>query len=271
MARTANPVQLQFQTLDAFSSHIRKAETEMEQTLHGEGSFLWSETSSKTIEQRLKGEIPAEFWSGKNPVEVPDGLIHDWIGAVLIPGATVDDLLTVIQNYDDHKRIYKPEVIDSKLITHLDNDFQIYLRLRKKKIITVVLDTDHDVHYFSLDRTRSGCSSYTTRISEVEHAGTPHEQVMPADTGFGFLWRLHSYWRFQQSKIGVCAECRAISLTRDIPKGLGWIIEPIIYRLPKESLINTLRATRDAVLLHVSQVRELRAGKEHTEAPLHSA
>ena len=271
MARTADPVQLRFQTLDEFNSHIRKAETEMEQSLHGEGSFLWSEASSKTVEQCLKGEIPAEFWSGKGPVEVPDGLIHDWIGAVWIPGATVDDLLTVIQDYDNHKNIYKPEVIDSKLISRRDSDFQIYLRLRKKKVITVVLDTDHDVHYFSLDRTRSGCSSYTTRISEVERAGTAQEKVMPADTGYGFLWRLHSYWRFQQSEIGVCAECRAISLTRNIPKGLGWIIEPIIHRLPRESLINTLRATRDAVLSRVLQVREMTAGKKHIEAPLRPA
>jgi len=255
MARTANPVQLQFQTIDGFNSYIRKAETEMEQTLLGKGSFLSSAASSTTVEHSPKEQISAEFWSGKNPVEVPDGLIHDWIGATLIPGATVDDLLAVIQNYDKHKNIYKPEVIDSKLITRHDNDFQIYLRLKKKKIITVVLDTDHDVHYFSLDRTRAGCGSHTTRISEVEHAGTPHEQVMPADTGFGFLWRLHSYWRFQQSEIGVCAECRAISLTRNIPKGLGWIIEPIIYRLPRESLINTLKATREAVLSHVPRVR----------------
>lgn len=254
MARTANPVQLQFQTLDAFNSHIRKAETEMEETLHEEGSFLSSKATSKAVEQRLKGEIPAEFWSGKNPLEVPDGLIHDWIGATLIPGATVDDLLAVIQNYDDHKNIYKPEVIDSKLISRVGNDFRIYLRLKKKKIITVVLDTDHDVHYFFVDRTRAGCNSYATRISEVEHAGTAQEQVMPADTGYGFLWRLHPYWRFQQSEIGVCAECRAISLTRDIPKGLGWIIEPIIYRLPRESLVNTLKATREAVLSRVLQV-----------------
>jgi hypothetical protein len=45
----------------------------------------------------------------------------------------------------------------------------------------------------------------------------------------------------------VYVECRAISLTRDIPIGLGWVIEPIIRKLPKESLINTLRATRDGL------------------------
>jgi hypothetical protein len=100
----------------------------------------------------------------------------------------------------------------------------------------------------------SGYESRRDALVVVEQAGTPHEQVMPADTGFGFLWRLHSYWRFQQSEIGVCAECRAISLTRDIPKGLGWIVEPIIYRLPRESLINTLKATREAVLSRVLQV-----------------
>lgn len=42
-------------------------------------------------------------------------------------------------------------------------------------------------------------------------------------------------------------ECRAISLTRDVPFGLGWAIEPIIQKLPKESLINTLEATRRAL------------------------
>jgi hypothetical protein len=255
VAQTANPVQLQFPTIERFNSYVHEAEAKMEQTLHAEGRFLWSEADSKRADQTLKGHIPAEFWSGKNPVEVPDGLIHDWIGATLIPGATVDDLLAIIQNYDNHKNIYKPEVIDSKLLARSDNDFQIYLRIKKKKVITVVLDTDHDVRYFSVDRARAACVSRTTRISEVEHAGTSQEQVMPADTGYGFLWRLHSYWRFQQNETGVCAECRAISLTRNIPKGLGWIIEPIIYRLPGESLINTLKATREAVLSSILQVK----------------
>jgi hypothetical protein len=121
------------------------------------------------------------------------------------------------------------------------------MRLLKKKIITVVLDTDHDVHYRSLDPSRSLCRSYTTRIAEVEDAGTPKEKVLPPDTGYGFLWRLYSYWRFQEREGGVSVECRAISLTRDVPLGLGWMIEPIIQKLPKESLIHTLEATRQAL------------------------
>ncbi len=178
---------------------------------------------------------------------MPNGLIHDWIGAALIPNTTIEDTLALIQDYDNHKNIYKPEVIDSRLISHHANNFQIYLRLLKKKIITVVLDTHHDVHYRPLDRTRWICRSYTTRIAEVENAGTPGERVLPPDTGHGFLWRLYSYWRFQERDGGVYVECRAISLTRDVPFGLGWAIEPIIQKLPKESLINTLEATRRAL------------------------
>ncbi|MGA7047033.1 MAG: hypothetical protein ACLPH5_04675 [Candidatus Sulfotelmatobacter sp.] len=248
MAQTATPVQLKQQTLSSFSAYIRDAEAAMEQTL-GDGSpFLWSDVNTERAQQVRGGQVVAQFCSGHGPVKVPNGLIHDWIGASFIPGTTVEGVLALVQDYDHHKNIYRPEVIASRVISHRGNDFQIYLRLLKKKIVTVVLDTDHDVHYRSLDRVRWVCRSYTTRISEVEHAGSPKEKVLPPDTGSGFLWRLHSYWRFQQREGGAYVECRAISLTRDVPLGLGWIIEPIIQKLPKESLINTLEATRQALL-----------------------
>ena len=166
---------------------------------------------------------------------------------VFVPGPTGEAALALVQDYENHKEIYKPDVLGSKLISHDGNDFKIFLRLLKKKIITVVLDTDHDVHYQSLDSKRWFCRSYTTRIAEVEDPGTPKERVLQPDTGYGFLWRLYSYWRFQEKDGGVYVECRAISLTRDIPLGLGWIIEPIIRKLPRESLINTLKATRAAL------------------------
>jgi len=50
---------------------------------------------------------------------VPNGLIHDWIGAVFNLCATVDETLARVQ--------------DSKMISHDGNDFQISLRLFKEK------------------------------------------------------------------------------------------------------------------------------------------
>jgi hypothetical protein len=247
MAQTASAVQLKPQTVQALATYVSEAEAGIDQTLLGSGPFLWCDLSSERTHKVRQGDIVAQFWSGQGPVKAPSGLIHDWIGAVFIPATTVAETLALIQDYDNHKNIYKPEVIDSVLKSRHGNDFKIHLRILKKKIITVVLDTDHDVHYLSLDRTRWFCRSHTTRIAEVENAGSPKETVLPPDTGHGFLWRLYSYWWFEEKKGGVYAVCRAISLTRDVPFGLGWIIEPIIQNLPRESLINTLEATRQAL------------------------
>jgi hypothetical protein len=43
----------------------------------------------------------------------------------------------------------------------------------------------------------------------------------------------------------VYVECEAVSLTRPVPLGLRWLIDPIIRSLPRESLFNTLQATRN--------------------------
>ena len=247
MAQNAKPVELKPQTVEAFDTYVREAEAGMEPTPRSGRPFLWSDLNPETAERVGAGQVVAQFWSGQGPVKVPHGLIHDWIGAALISSATVEDVLALIQDYDNHKNIYEPEVIASRLISHRGNDFQIYLRLLKKKIVTVVLDTYHDVNYRALDRKRWLCRSYTTRISEVENPGSSKERVLPPDTGYGFLWRLYSYWRFQEREPGTYIECRAISLTRDVPFGLGWVIEPIIQKLPRESLINTLEATRQTL------------------------
>ena len=247
MAQGVTTVQLTQQTLEAFLAYTREAEAAMEATLDGSAPFLWSDENPDRARHVRKGDILAQLWSGPSPVRVPNGLIHDWIGSAFIHNTTVEKALASVQDYDHHKNIYKPEVMDSRLISHHGHDFKIYLRLLKKKVITVVLDTDHDVHYQHVRDGQWFCRSYTTSIAEVDDAGTEKEKVHPPDTGYGFLWRLFSYWKFMGTGDGVIVECRAISLSRDVPLGLGWIIEPIIKNLPRESLVNTLKATRQAL------------------------
>ena len=253
MAQSVTPVKLNPSTVEAFEAYSHAAETGIEGFRKGSESFLWCDISPQRAQQVRQGKVAAERWSGKEPVKIQEGLIHDWIGAVFISAATVKDTLALLQDYNNHKNIYKPDVIDSKLVGQHDNDFHIYLRIVKKKIITVVLDTEHDVRYSPLDSMRWFCRSLTTRISEVENAGKTSEKVLPADSGHGFLWRLNSYWRLQERDGGVYVECRALSLSRDIPKGLAWIVEPIAGQLPKQSLINTLTATRRALLARAPQ------------------
>lgn len=251
MTPAASHVTLRPETLDAFNAYITSAEVAINDSLQTD-SFLWCNDSGPKLDRLRKGEVLAELWSGKNPITVPHGLIHDWIGGVFVLGSTIDAVLAVIQNYDHHKDIYAPDVVDSKLLSRKGDEFNIYLRLLKKKIITVVLDTDHDVHYERLSSTRCCCRSYTTRVAEVDHAGQENESISAPDTGYGFLWRLNSYWKFEQTAEGTFIECRAISLTRSIPTALKLVVQPMVRTLPKESLTNTLAATRKALLQDIS-------------------
>ena len=243
LALPACAAELQPKTVAAFDRYIR----ETEQRLADSKIFLWADESVDRARRVKAGEVAVEPFRGKAVFEVPGGLVHDWVGSVFIPGATLQRTLAMVQDYDHHKDVYQPDVIDSRLISHTGDDFHIYLRLLKKKVITVVLSSEHDVKYTRLDKTRWRSVSRTTKIAEVEKAGKPEERERPTGTGEGFLWKLNSYWRFEERDGGTWLECEAISLTRDIPTGLGWLVQPIIRDLPKESLANTLRLTRAAL------------------------
>lgn len=243
----APAAELKKETVEAFDRYIRAAEARLERQARGDGSFLWVDESPRRRDQVRQGQVLAEPAGGQAEVHVPGGLIHDWIGAVFIPGATLERTLAAVQDYDKHRNLYQPEVIGSKTLSRQGNHFKVYLRLLKKKVLTVVLSTEHDVEYFPLDAKRCHSRSRSTRIAEVINPGQPGERELPPGDDHGFLWRLNSYWRFEERDGGVWVECQAISLTRSVPTGLGWLIEPIIRQLPRESLANTLRATRAAV------------------------
>ena len=230
--------------VEAFNQYVQQTE----QRLDSAKTFLWADEAPERTKRVRAGEIVVQPFQAKADWAVKgDALIHDWVGSIFIPGATVDRTLTLVQDYSRHKDFYKPEVIDSRILEHDDHHFRIFLRLVKKKVITVVLNTEHDVQYTQLGPKRWRSVSRTTKISEVESPGRPGEREKPPGTGEGFLWRLNSYWRFEERDGGTWVECEAISLSRDVPTGLGWLIEPIIRTLPKDSLENTLRATRAAL------------------------
>ena len=79
-------------------------------------------------------------------------------------------------------------------------------------------------------------------------AGTSRRARGAGRQGGGYLWRLNSYWRFEERDGGVYLECESVSLTRDIPFGLGWIVGPFVTSLPRESLEFTLQTTRKKLM-----------------------
>jgi hypothetical protein len=247
---------LQPQTLEAFARYVQSSEARIAGELARPGAFLYLEglpepERSGAIADIRKGEIYMAQLHTRDasgaPIAAPHGLIHHWIGAVFIPGATLREVLEFVEDYDHHQDTYQPEVVRSRLVKHDGNNYQIYYRLRKKKVITVTLNTEHDVQYFPVDATHCHSRSVATRIAEVANADQPGEHEKPIGHDGGFLWRMISYWRFEEKDQGVYVEVESVSLTRDIPAGLGWMIRPFVTSIPRESLLMTLGSTRSGL------------------------
>jgi len=237
---------LQPQTAVAFESYVNTVERQLARRCDGEEAFLALANSPDVQKKLLRGEIVIQAAAPPNPKELPDGLIHDWLGAVFIPGTTPERVIALLEDYDKHSQIY-PEVIRSRLIKRDGDDLVGYWRVeRKQQFVPAVFDVNQDTHYKQVAPGKWIGRSYAKDIREVEDAGTAREKDMPAGEGLGLLWRLYSYWSLQSAGNGVLAECRTVSLSRGIPGGMGWVIKPFVQNVPRESLASTLRNTRNA-------------------------
>lgn len=253
--RPAPAEQLKKETAAAFDRYIRPKEARDERQISGRQAFLWidalPEPAAKEAYAKLKrGQVLIrrnQDCGAPDCSAIPGGLIHDWVGVTFIPGVSLAQAMSALQDYDRDADYYRPQVLKSKLLDRSGDVFRVFLRLKQVHVITVVLDTEYEVHYRYLDETHAVSRSYSTRIAEVENAGETNERHRPPGDDRGLLWRLYSYWRFYEADGGIYIQCNAVSLTRDVPAGLGWLIRPFIQKIPSESLRFTLDATRAAV------------------------
>jgi hypothetical protein len=242
-------------TIQAFESYVSATDARLGRSL-GQADFLWIDElpPQKRVEAYAKlknGKVELRRISGEkgaNKSEIPGGMIHDWQGIVFIPGVKLDEVLDFLKDYDSRATDYAPDVERSKTEEHDGDHFRVFMRFRRRKIITVVLNTEQDIMYYRDSPTRAHSRSSATRIAEVENAGTPQEKEKPPGEDNGFMWRLETWWRMEERNGGVYVENEAVSLTRDIPSAVAWLIEPFVTGIPKESLIFTMEATRRGVL-----------------------
>ncbi len=253
--------QLQKKTVEAFDRYVQQAEGRMVEEVHAGQPFFWvdvlPEAERTASYSRLRnGEVLVQKIAAGD--DLPGGLVHDWVAAAFVPGATMAHTMRQLQDYNNDSRVYAPEVIRSKLLQRDDGHFVVFLRLKKKSFVTVVLDVTNDVHYFELDPQRAYSQSRSTRIVEIRDPDTPNEREGEVGDDHGYLWRLYTYWRFWEKDGGTYVQCRAIALTRGIPFGLGWLVKPFVTKIPKESLLFTMSKARDAIREEATRSSALR-------------
>jgi hypothetical protein len=243
------------ETITAFTRYVHLTDVRNEAELKSGRDLLWLDGLTGTAKAEAyaavrHGEVRMQKLETRDngiAIPCPGGLIHHWVGVAYIPNAKVADVLAILQDYNQHSRYYAPDVEQSKIESREGDHFRVFLRFRRHKVITVVLDTEHDVRYFHDAPELAHSRSSATRIAQVENPDTKdeHEKIPGQDDGF--LWGMETWWRIEERDAGVYVQSEVVSLTRDIPAGLGWMIGPFVTSIPKESLTFTLDATRKAV------------------------
>ena len=162
--------------------------------------------------------------------DAPGGTISDWRGAAFLPGITLDQLLHRLQ----HPGTPPPqeEVVSSRVTSRSADGLRVSIRLVRRSIVTVSYDTEHEMTFRRRTPTLATARSVATRIEEI--GGDDH----------GFLWRLNSYWRYEERAGGVMVELRSLTLSRDVPSLLRPLASPLVRRVARESMVRTLEALR---------------------------
>src|SRR5689334_9552994 len=160
-------------TVAAFDHYIALTEARLRQN----ASFLWIDGLPASRSQEARSRIRRnelvieriETKDGTREIDVPDGLIHHWIGTAFIAGATIDRALTLLQSYDRHQQIYAPAIAASRLVARDGDRFRFFLRFMMKEVITVVVNTEHEARFRRAgdDRAEAGSQAHALRKSRI--------------------------------------------------------------------------------------------------------
>jgi hypothetical protein len=245
---SARAAELKPETLQGWDAYIAAAKQKMEARAKGESPFLRLDETQGMADRVRGGEIVVDPEGGYSPHPVENGLIHDWVGAIFIPGAQLDDVARVLDSYDRYTTIYKPMVADAKLETKSENHEKVKLLMTQKTAwITAAVETENEVDFFHPSADKIYSLSTSASVHEISDYGTSNEHPFAPDQGPGYVWRTFTVTRLEQRDGGVYEELEMIALSRGIPWYYRWIVDALVERMPRNILAATLEDTRNAV------------------------
>lgn len=227
----------------AFDAYVAAVDQRLAQEYSRPDAFT---TMGRDEAARLRrGESVVERLASQQ--ETSGAMLHDWRGTAFAPGATVADFEKLMRDADAYPKVFSPEVLRGKAIETSGDHMKLQMRVRQHHVITVVMDTDYDVRFGHPGSQRGYCTSTSTRVAEISAPGTANEHALSRGEEHGFLWRLNSYWSYEERDGGLYMRIEAVSLTRAVPHGLGWMIGPYVESIPRESLEFTLHSVQTAL------------------------
>ena len=228
-----------------FNTYINGVEARLVQQHRAPASFV---AASQQNEPRLRrGELIVERLTPAAGPTLPGAMLHHWRGTAFAPGATAADFERLMRNFNAYPRYYAPQVVQAKVLGADHDRMWARMRVRQRHVITVVMDTSYEIAFGRLDARHGFSASRSTRIDEIDAPGTAAEHALNPGQEHGFLWRLNTYWSYEERDGGLYMQIESVSLSRSIPTGLGWAVGPFVESVPRESLEFTLRSTCNAL------------------------
>ncbi len=249
---------LNSETVKAWDRYLQWANAKVQRELADSQVFLLQNTlppgEKASVQKDINtGEIAVRRMTGVIPAgasfEVPSGEIHHWWGTILLRNISLARLISFLQDYDHHAGRFS-DVERSRLISKDGNRYRFFFRLtRSKAFVTAYYNTEQECLYTFYGSTRASSQSSAIRIAELENPGTTSEREKPPGKDRGFLWRLVSWWRFEQRGPDVVVELESASLSRGIPSIIKLMpgISGYIRSTPRETLESVLISIRDSM------------------------
>ena len=223
----------------AFNRYVETVEARLVEQHRASSGIVLSPELGASLRH---GEVAIERLS-QTEQELPGALLHHWRGTAFAAGATAAEVEGLLRDFGAYPQRYAPEVVQAKVLTAQDDRITAWMRVRQHHVLTVVMDTTYDVTFGRLDARRGWSVSRSTRVAEIAAPGTTKEHALGPAEEHGFLWRMNTYWSWEERDGGVYLQVESVSLSRAIPTGLGWAVRPFVESIPRESLEFTLRST----------------------------
>jgi hypothetical protein len=230
-------------SLAAFNSYVVLVEARIARQHQSPDSFL----APVSWDRLRSGELIIEKLTPAPAPPMPGAMLHHWRGTAFVARASAADFERVMKDVSAYPQIFAPQVLKASVLARQGDLLKTSIRVRQHHVITVVLDTTYDVTFARLDAGHGSSVSRSTHIAEVESPGTEGERPLDPSQEHGFLWRLNTYWSYEQRDGGLYMQIESISLTRSIPTGLAWAIRPFVESVPRQSLEFTLGAACSAL------------------------
>jgi hypothetical protein len=230
----------------AFNAYSRGVEARLVQQHRSAGAFL----ALAGLEQEKKlraGEVVIERLTPPVGGDFSGALLHHWRGTAFAPGARAADFERLMRDFNTYPQHFAPQVMQARVLAQSGDNIQAWMRVRQRHVITVVMDTTYNVSFGQLDVQHGYSLSRSTRIDEMDGVGSSREHALGPNEEHGFLWRLNTYWSYEERDGGLYLQIEAVSLTRAVPSGLGWVIRPYVESIPRESMEFTLRSACSAL------------------------